>query len=131
MTLSPVIAERLRQGDSAARIESRYGHDVLTPEPFTRGAQANGLPPALLEQVFAIGTGDVFTVEIDDGVIVGRLTAIELAEQSDDAEQWQAVLAQLKTGMTQDLQGQLAQALRADITVRVNQPTIEALFIAQ
>jgi peptidyl-prolyl cis-trans isomerase D len=125
------VAERLRQGDTAQSVGRRFGYEVLQPEPFTRRGSSAGLPSVLLDPLFEISEGDVFTVDVDTGVMVGRVTEIELAEQSEDSEEWSLVLSEFESGLLRDLQFQLAAALRSEIDVEIRQSTIDQVFFDQ
>lgn len=125
---SEEIAQQLRGGASSDAVSRAFGYEILTPEPFTRSGNAGGLPSGLIEPLFGIAVGEVFTVDLDTAMLVGRLTAIDIAEPNEDLEEWTGLIQQLEFSLAQDLIVQMTEALRADIDVNVESSTIEELF---
>ncbi len=122
------ITEQLRGGASSDTVSTRFGYDVIAPEPFTRSGHTGGLPSGLIDPLFGVEVGDAFSVDLDTAMLVGRLTAVDIAEPGDDVEEWTGLVDQLKFSMAQDLIVQMTEALRADIKVNVESSTIEELF---
>lgn len=110
--------------------ENDKGLKLVTSKPFTRFGQdpAAAVPPSLIRSLFQAKKGGLAMAAYDKGYAVARLTEIQRARPSDDADGYKTIAKSLKTAMANDILGQFINALRERYTVSIDQRAVEALF---
>ena len=99
---------------------------LAVTEPTTRnGENAGDLPVELVAEAFGAQTGDIVSVELSDSVAIARVADVIAPSGAGTLIDLQSSMTQ---AMAQDLQLQLAEALRQDFTVDIDQDAIEQLF---
>lgn len=126
MVAAKLLAE-VKGGKSLDDAATEAGLRAETSAPITRGAQAEGLAPAVSAAVFALPLHDVTMVETPEGFVVVRLAEIASPPPASDP----VMLAQLRTvldgALGQDMDAVFANALRGRAQPTVNRSMLESL----
>lgn len=96
-------------------------------EPTDRTGQgvADDLPPTLVADLFAAGQDEVRTAPTEGGIAIARVAEIRAPSGAGDLIELQTTMQQ---AIAQDVQIQLAEALRGDISIDIDQDALENLF---
>jgi peptidyl-prolyl cis-trans isomerase D len=124
------IQERLKAGSRPQDIAATVPGAIagMTP-PLTRaGRETGGLPPGLVQRLFAMGQGEVATAPTQDGQVVVRLAEIQNADPAAAEAQVAQVRQSVQQAMAGDLLAQFTEALRQRYPVSVHQSTIDTMF---
>ena len=125
------VAERLGDGATDAQISRDFNLETISPDPFTRSGAAAGLPPDLVSGIFAAEVGDIVSADLSGGILVARVALIEVPSGEGEDDTRAELVDELRASMMQDLQGQLATALREKIDVAVDNQAIDELLFRQ
>ncbi len=123
------IAEAARGGTLAAAAEAQ-GLSVRTTPPFPRAAAQplEGVPPAIIDDVFAAAQGEVKLVTTDAGTYVARVTSIIAADPKAEPEAVAALRRELEGQAQEDALAQLSSGIRREFPVTMNQSVLEQMF---
>jgi peptidyl-prolyl cis-trans isomerase D len=125
-------AVKLAAGESLEAVATSLGVAARTTESFLRSTGPVGVafPPDQIDRLFGATVGDIEIARADDGRghLLVRLTAIEAADPSNDAEGMDAVRGEILRAYADDL----ARAYRAELEGRypltVNDGTLDPLL---
>jgi peptidyl-prolyl cis-trans isomerase D len=122
------LAAATKPGMQLSAVAGAKGLQVATPAPFQRQSEAAaGVPPALVDKLFAAKPGGVVTASDATGSYVAQLTKVE--EPQTAAKGATASLSQEVTaGIQADLAEEYTRALRADFPVEIYRDTLDRLF---
>jgi peptidyl-prolyl cis-trans isomerase D len=125
-------AERLKaalaEGATLEALAEERGLRIETVSPLTRGEIAEGLPPELVADIFALGEGGAIVLPEPGGAILARLDRIEPFDP-DSAENQPivaSVRAELDRQFGDDLLAYTTRALQAAAGVSVNESLIDS-----
>ena len=124
------IARQLAVGGDIKAIAAGLGVATRTSSPFKRdgtGADAN-VTPDLAAKLFGVKIGEAAAGAAQGGQVVGRLTAINPADPTQDAAGLEQLKADLRTQLEGDVLQQFGDRLRQSIGVETNQAAIDKLF---
>lgn len=86
---------------------------------------------SMLQRLFAAKTGEVFTADVADGVLITRLKEVAVPQAVGSlALQRNEMTASLRNAVTADMMEQLNAAFAAQYPVEVNQPVIDEMVRA-
>lgn len=121
-TITNAVAGGLPFADAVADL----GIPLTVTEPTTRdGENAGDLPVELVAEAFTAGADEIVSVPLADGVAIARVADVIAPSGASALIEIQSSMTQ---SMSQDLQIQLAEALRQNFTVDIDQEAIEQLF---
>jgi peptidyl-prolyl cis-trans isomerase D len=123
------IAEQARASGSLIAAAAKAGYTATATEPFDRGGADSGMPIEAVDLLFEAQQGDVVTGVTDGGAIVAKLTDI-VAPPADAAER-ERVSEAIAQSMVNDLQAQLANALRSDYAVEIDNAELQRQYTTQ
>ncbi len=124
------IARQLAVGGDIKAIAAGLGVATQTSSPFKRdgaGADAN-VTPDLAAKLFAVKIGEAAASAAQGGQVVGRLTAINPADPTQDTAGMDQLKTDLRTQLEGDVLQQFGDRLRQSIGVETNQAAIDKLF---
>ena len=105
-----------------------FGVTTVTP-PVTRDHQLSDAPAEVMTTVFAMAPGAVQVVSVPGWVGLVRLDQVEAAATDDSAAaNRDEIAAELRKGMTGDVNDLYGQALIASQTVKLDQAAINAVY---
>lgn len=124
------LADRLRRGDDVAAVAEEHGLVHASPSGFDRSASDPGglLPRQLTVALFAASRGETTTVAGDEGVYAARLTAIEVPDPAQAADDVRRVASALRGSMQSELLEQFGEALRSRYRVEINEAAMRDLY---
>ena len=116
------IAEQLKSGEPAAKVAQAFGAKSQTTEPFTRegGAEAAGLAPALVADMFKVAVGGVGIGSSQTGHVVARLARVVPFDPTRSQTAAEAARHKVSQAMSADVVDQYVAALNAAIGVKVD-----------
>ncbi len=123
------LLERAKLGETLATLAEEAGLSVITSQPINRfGTDPNvSTSPNLASEIFQIKEGEFALVSTPTGHLVAKLTKIEQADPSADAEALANVAGQVKRSLEAELTDQFVAALRQDLGVSFNRALVEQL----
>ena len=125
-TKAQQITDAVAGGLPFADAVADLGIPLTVTEPTTRdGENAGDLPVELVAEAFSASRDDIVSVALPDGVAIARIADVIRPSGASALIELQSSMTQ---SMAQDLQIQLAEALRQDFTVDIDQDAIEQLF---
>jgi peptidyl-prolyl cis-trans isomerase D len=126
------LAQRIQAGETLDKIAAELGVAVQTSDPFTRRDAEPGadLSPALVAKAFELKVGDVATARAggDGGELLLVLAEIRPVDLGKRAVEIVDLREDLKQGIADDVSAQLADVLREEIGVEIDQAAVDALF---
>ncbi len=126
------IVERINGGEALDAVAKAVNIPVETPSPFLRtgGKDEIGtdLPAKLIEAAFKAKKGKPVMAPSPDGYYVAVVTKIEAPTDALTSDDGKKALENLRRTLSNDLMAQLATALRADYSVRVNRNAVKQLY---
>ncbi|MEK9661743.1 MAG: hypothetical protein VW644_08425, partial [Alphaproteobacteria bacterium] len=127
--LAGEIAEQARSSGSLVSAAAKAGFKASTSTPFDRVGDGAEVPNEAVELLFDTDVGGVITSATANGAVVARLTEIvpPPAESPERARLRDAITQSL----AQDLQSQLANALRVEHPVAVDADELQRLYTPQ
>jgi peptidyl-prolyl cis-trans isomerase D len=122
------LAAEVKPGMALSTVAAAKGLKTTTSPPFQRQAEdAPGVPPALIDKLFAAKPGGVVTASDATGSYVAQLTKIE--EPLLPAKDATADLSRdVTAGIRADLGDEFTQALRTRFPVEIHRETLDRLF---
>jgi peptidyl-prolyl cis-trans isomerase D len=122
------LVAQVKPGMSLAAVAAAKGLKATTSPPFQRQAEnAAGVPPALVDELFAAKPGGAVTTSDATGSYVAQLTKIE--EPQATAKDVAANLSrEVTAGIQADLGDEFTGALRARFPVEIHRETLDRLF---
>ncbi|MEM8571490.1 MAG: SurA N-terminal domain-containing protein [Pseudomonadota bacterium] len=126
--LAETLQVDLEGGASMADAAETVGADVSAEGPLTRSNVVSGVPPALIEAVFAAEDDGVARAMGEDGLVLAQVTSIlPVAPDDPDISDFrEATAAQFDLQVQDDLRLALVNALVGSADVRLNQSVIDA-----
>ncbi len=122
------LAAAVKPGMPLAAVAAAKGLKATTSPPFQRQAEnAAGVPPALVDELFAAKPGGVVTASDATGSYVAQLTKIE--EPQATAKDAAANLSrEVTAGIQADLGDEFTRALRTRFPVAIHREALDRLF---
>ena len=122
------LVAQVKPGMSLAALAATKGLKATTSPPFQRQAEnAAGVPPALVDELFATKPDGVVTASDATGSYVAQLTKIE--EPRATAKDAAANLSrEVTAGIQADLGDEFTGALRTRFPVEIHRETLDRLF---
>jgi peptidyl-prolyl cis-trans isomerase D len=122
------LAAATKPGVQLSAVAAAKGLKVTSPPPFQRQSEdAAGVPPALVDKLFAAKPGGVVTASDATGSYVAQLTKVE--EPQPAAKGATASLSrEVTAGIQSDLAEEYTRALRANFPVEIYRDTLDRLF---
>jgi peptidyl-prolyl cis-trans isomerase D len=117
----------LHRGESLADAAAKAGLTVRRLPATGRAAPAEGVPPALLNPLFALKQGEGTMVETPDGFVVAVLAAIQDPDPKADPVGYGQVQSALARGLGDDIQAVFATAVRDRANPRLNQAAVDSI----
>lgn len=117
------LIERAEKGEAMATLAKEVGSKLVTSKPLKRFGNDQGVPAAVIQRAFSIGTGARASVDTGDGVqrVVFRL--VEITKPTDPTKEQSAEIAtQLRGELQQDAIQSYVLALRERYGVKINEP---------
>ena len=127
--LAGEIAEQARNGGSLVAAAAKAGFTATKTAPFDRSGQGAEIPTEAVDMVFEAKAGAIVNGAIGDGAVVAQLAEI-IAPPADSLER-NRLRGALAQGLSNDLQMQLAAALRAEHPVDVDSAELQKLYSPQ
>ena len=122
------LAAEVKSGMQLSTIAAAKGLKTTTSPPFGRQSDNTpGVPPALVDKLFAAKLGGVVTISDPTGSYVAQLTKVE--EPKTTAKEETADLSrEITAGFQEDLRDEFAGTLRARFPVEIHRETLDRLF---
>lgn len=124
------IAEAAKGTGSLAPAAEAQGLSARTTPPFQRSARqpVEGVPAAIIDEVFAAQQGEVALVPADNGTYVARVASIVEADPKARPEAVADLREDLDGQAQEDALAQLSSGIRREFPVTMNQSVIEQMF---
>ncbi len=125
------IAQAARAGTALSVAAEAKGLSAATTPPFTRNAAAagtNGVPAALVGDVFAADTGDIKVVRSPDGAYVARVASVVAADPNVQSDAGMQVRKELDSQIEEDMLTQYSNGIRREFPVTMNTRVLEQVF---
>jgi peptidyl-prolyl cis-trans isomerase D len=123
------IAAQARDSGSLVAAAAKAGYTATTTAPFDRTGRGADVPAEAIDLIFAAKPGEVVHGATSDGAMVARLT--EIVAPPADAPERNQLRGALAQSLANDLQAQLATALRAEHPVEVDAVELQRLYSPQ
>jgi peptidyl-prolyl cis-trans isomerase D len=122
------LASEIKPGTQLPTVAAAKGLKVTSSPPFQRQSEnAAGVPPALVDKLFAAKAGSVVTASDATGSYVAQLTKIEVPQTT--AKGATAGLShEVTAGIQADLGAEYTRGLRARFPVEIHRETLDRLF---
>lgn len=121
------LAAAVTPGKRLAAVAATKGLKTTTSPPLQRQSETPGVPPALVDKLFAAKPEGVVTVSDPTGSFVAQLTKVE--EPPVKAKDATAALSrEVTAGIQADLGEEYARGLRARFPVEIHRDTLDRLF---
>ncbi len=121
------LAAEVKPGMQLSTIAAAKGLKTTTSPPFGRQAENTpGVPPALVDKLFAAKPGGVVTISDPTGSYVAQLTKVE--EPKPTAKDTADLSREVTAGIQSDLRDEFAGTLRARFPVAIHSETLDRLF---
>lgn len=121
------LVEKLKAGGDLAKLAADNGLSVTTTEPISRSG-AQGLPSALVAELFTAQPGKTVSAAGSDGYVVARLKETHRPDPIGDAQKVKTLSGELNNSIRGDLMRQLANGLRRRFPVSINTEALNAQF---
>lgn len=124
------IADAAKGTGSLAPVAQAQGLSARTTPAFSRAARqpVEGVPAAIIDEVFAARQGEVALVPADDGTYVARVASIIEADPKASPEAVADLRDNLEGQAQEDALAQLSSGIRREFPVTMNQGVIEQMF---
>ena len=121
------LAKRVRDGEGLAAVAESEGLTVTVTEPVTRQqTESPGLASRELSaKLFEIAKGEVATAPDGNGYVVAKLTEIQPADVTADAETIDGLQDSLAQSLQSDLLAGFIETLREQVGVTINQRVVQ------
>ena len=116
------IAEQMKTGEPATKIAQSFGAKTQVTEPFTRegGAEAAGLAPTVVAEMFRVPVGGVGIGSTQNGHVVARLARVVPFDPTRSQTVAEAARRKVSQAVSGDVVDQYVAALNAAIGVKVD-----------
>lgn len=121
------LIDKLKAGGDLAKLAKQQGLTVSKTEPLGRSG-GQGLPRALIDNLFTARSGQSVMAAATGGHIVARLSETLAANPIADADKVKTLSSELSNSIRGDLMSQLANGLRQRFPVSINAEAINAQF---
>ena len=122
------LAGEVTPGTQLAAVAAAKGLKAVTSPPFQRQSEnATGVPPALVDKLFAAKPGGVVTLSDATGSYVAQLAKVD-APQAAAKGATPELSREVAAGIQADLGEEYTQALRARFPVEIHHDTLDRLF---
>jgi len=119
--LADKIVEKVKAGESLAKVAAAHSLKVEGTAPFTReGSDGSKLPPAIISALFEGKVGATASAASRDGWMVAQLDKVIPFDPKADAKIADQIRQRTTNAVAVDLVDQLIAALQADIGVKVD-----------
>lgn len=120
------LVDKLRSGEKLADLASSFGIEVVESNPLKRTDRDAKIPPAALQQAFALKQGAFGSTAASDGKgrLIFQVTAAN-APKSLDIKTREALVKTVVPEIGDDLIYQYVRALREDLGVNINQTVLD------
>lgn len=119
--LADKIVDKVKAGESLAKVAAAHALKVETTTPFTReGGDGIKLPPAIVSALFDGKPGATASAASRDGWMVAQLDKVIAFDPKADAKIAEQIRQRTTNAVAVDLVDQLIAALQADIGVKVD-----------
>ncbi len=118
----------VKGGQSLADAAAVAGVTVRRTPLVTRGGDAEGIPPQLLQPLFSLKPGEPTMVETADGFVVAVPAEIVEADPKADPAGYGEVRQAVARSIGTDLAGVFADALRERAQPRINQSALDNII---
>ena len=118
---------QIKIGGNAEALAAVNGLRFERTAPFTRGEpdMVLGITEAMAQEIFALNLGEAMMAPSAGGYLIARLESIEAADPATDREAAEALRAQLREAIENDLMSQFQGALMSRYPVEVNRATFD------
>jgi peptidyl-prolyl cis-trans isomerase D len=122
------LAAEVKPGMQLSAVAAAKGLKATASPPFQRQSEnAAGVPPVLVDKLFAAKSGGVVTASNAGGSYVAQLTKVE-APQPKAKGVTADLSREVANGIQADLSEEFTRALRARFPVEVHRETLDRLF---
>jgi peptidyl-prolyl cis-trans isomerase D len=122
------LAAEVKPGMQLSVVAAAKGLKTATSAPFQRQSEnAAGVPPAMVDKLFAAKIGGVVTLSDATGSHVAQLAKIEAPQTAAKGATGEAS-REVTAGIGADLSEEYTRALRAHFPVEVHRETLDRLF---
>lgn len=124
------IFDQLKLGTSLGKLAEKSSLSLKRTEPFDRTGRGlkDRLPPALVEKLFTTLPGDSAMARGTNAYVVAQLKDIKPVESTAGKEDAKELTENLKQAIGNDILNQLANGLRKEHKVTINQQAIDQLY---
>ncbi|MDA7946637.1 MAG: SurA N-terminal domain-containing protein [Hyphomicrobiaceae bacterium] len=115
------LVDKLRGGEPLAKLAEEFGVEEKKTEPIKRSSRDAGLPPAAVQQAFALKEGQFGSASTQDGKnrVLFQVAEVKVPK-APDAKAQEALLKSAETEVGDDLIVQYIRALRDKFGVSIN-----------
>jgi peptidyl-prolyl cis-trans isomerase D len=117
----------VKSGKTLADAAAAAGLTAAPLPPVSRTSPAAGVPPQLIEPLFALKPGEATMVETPDGFLVATLAEIRTADPKTDPLTWGRIRDAVSKGLADDLQASITFALRDRAAPKVNRALADSI----
>jgi peptidyl-prolyl cis-trans isomerase D len=122
------LAAGVKPGMQLSAVAAAKGLKATTSSPFQRQSEnAAGVPPALVDKLFAAKPGGIIALSDATGSYVAQLIRVE-APQTIAKDATVELSRELTSGIQSDLGEEYTRALRARFPVEIHRETLDRLF---
>ena len=121
VTKGQELVDRLRGGESLAKLAEEFGGEEKNTEPLKRSSRDSGLPPAAIQQAFALKEGQFGSASSGDGKnrVLFQVAEVKVPNALDPKEE-EALLRSAEAEVGDDLRVQYIRELQDEFGVSVN-----------
>lgn len=123
------IVGQARDAGSLVAAAAKAGFTAQTTAPFDRVGQGADIPPEAVDLLFEAKAGDVVSGATTEGAFVARL--VEVVAPPTDAAERNQLRGALAQSIANDIQVQLAAALRGEHPVDIDTAELQRLYAPQ
>jgi peptidyl-prolyl cis-trans isomerase D len=123
------IVGQARDAGSLVAAAAKAGFTAQTTAPFDRVGQGADIPPEAVDLLFEAKAGDVISGATTEGAFVARL--VEVVAPPTDAPERNQLRGALAQSIANDIQVQLAAALRGEHPVDIDTAELQRLYAPQ
>lgn len=115
------LVDKLRAGETIAKLAEEFGVEKKETTPLKRSTLDSGLPPAAVQQAFALKEGQFGSASTPDakGRIIFQVSELKVPD-APDAKAQETLLKSAETEIGDDLTIQYIRALRENFGVSIN-----------
>jgi peptidyl-prolyl cis-trans isomerase D len=117
----------VKAGKTLAEAAAEAGLTAAPLPPVSRTSPAAGVPPQLIEPLFALKKGEATMIETPDGFLVAVLAEIREVDPKADPLTWGRIRDAVAKGLGDDLQASITFALRDRAKPQVNRKLADSI----